>query len=392
MSTSPPASADAGGSTGSGSSSPAPPGGTDLESSTTLTANSTLRGGSRKPLAHSLLDLPGRLLGDVPNAVDTAVEPPGPGDPAADGRPGFLTELRTASMPVVPSALISALLAVGIASAFAKLDLPTLLLLAGVVVVSQCVIAVLLVSRRRREELEQRSRQLAGFQMALLSALLRTLDMRDRMTARHSAAVARYARELAASAGLSAEEQELAHSAGLLHDIGKFVLPDEVLKTRGVLTDEDWEQIKRHPYEGARIVSQIDGYTPVGDIILAHHERLDGTGYPRGLKGDEIPVVARIIAVCDTYDAMTARDSYREPRSSFEAIAEMRRVAGTQLDPDLVEHFVQLLANKTLAYRHGEDADFEAELALDKRIHDYVSQTSTAAGPAKSTPSRTTAA
>ena len=135
---------------------------------------------------------------------------------------------------------------------------------------------------------------------------------------------------------------------------------------------DDWDQIKRHPYEGARIVSQIDGYRPVGEIILAHHERLDGLGYPRGLAGDQIPVIARILAVADTYDAMTARDSYGSPKSSFEAIAELRRVSGTQLDGDLVELFAEMLADKDLAYRHGEDADFEAELALDKRIHDYV--------------------
>jgi putative nucleotidyltransferase with HDIG domain len=221
-------------------------------------------------------------------------------------------------------------------------------------------------------ELEQRAKQLAGFQVALLGALLRTLDLRDRMTARHSAAVARYSRELATRAGLSEDEQELAHTAGLLHDIGKFVLPDQILKSRGRLLPDDWDQIKRHPYEGARIVSQIDGYRPVGDIILAHHERLDGLGYPRGLVGEQIPVTARILAIADAYDAMTARDSYGTPKSSFEAVAELRRVSGTQLDGELVELFIDMLSDKDLAYRHGEDADFEAELALDKRIHDYV--------------------
>jgi putative nucleotidyltransferase with HDIG domain len=192
------------------------------------------------------------------------------------------------------------------------------------------------------------------------------------MTARHSAAVARYARGIAASAGLSDVEQELAHSAGLLHDIGKFVLPDRILKGRTKLTEADWEQIRKHPYEGARIVSQIDGYRPVSEIILAHHERLDGLGYPRGLQGEEIPVISRIIAVADTYDVMTARDSYRDPVSSYEAIEELRRVSGSQLDPRFVEIFIELLADKDLAYRHGEDADFERELALDSRIHDYV--------------------
>jgi putative nucleotidyltransferase with HDIG domain len=188
--------------------------------------------------------------------------------------------------------------------------------------------------------------------------------------------VARYSREIAAQAGLSADDQELVHSAALLHDIGKFVLPDSILKSgRRKLTDAEWEEIKKHPYEGARIVSQIDGYQPIGEVILAHHERIDGKGYPRGLAGDEIPELARVISVADTYDVMTARDTYREPVSSYEAVIELRRVAGTQLDARFVEAFVAVLDGKDLAYRHGEDADFEAELALDKRIHDYVQAT-----------------
>ncbi len=119
-------------------------------------------------------------------------------------------------------------------------------------------------------------------------------------------------------------------------------------------------------------MSEIDGYQPVGDIILAHHERIDGLGYPRGIQGDEIPVISRIISVADTYDVMTARDSYREPVSSLEAIEELRRVSGSQLDGRFVEIFISMLENQDLTYRHGEDADFEAELALDRRIRDYV--------------------
>jgi putative nucleotidyltransferase with HDIG domain len=284
----------------------------------------------------------------------------------------LVARIRRSFLPIVPSEIAAAVLTIAMVFAYDQVGLPAVAMFGIVLLTFQYLLGELLLSQERADELEVRAKQLAGFQVALLSALLRTLDLRDRMTARHSAAVARYSRELAARAGLSEEDQELAHTAGLLHDIGKFVLPDEVLKARGTLTEDDWEQIKRHPYEGARIVSQIDGYTPVGDIILAHHERPDGLGYPRGISGDEIPVIARVLAVADAYDAMTARDSYREPRSSFEAIAEMRRVAGTQLDPELVEHFVAMLADKTLAYRHGEDADFEAELALDKRIHDYV--------------------
>ena len=287
-------------------------------------------------------------------------------------RSSLRTRIRTTFVPILPSELAAALLVVGITFAYTHLGLPAVALFAVVLLVFQYLVGQLLLSQDRAIELERRAKQLAGFQVALLGALLRTLDLRDRMTARHSAAVARYSRELAAAAGMSEEDQELAHTAGLLHDIGKFVLPDEILKSRGRLLPDDWDQIKRHPYEGARIVSQIDGYRPVGDIIMAHHERIDGLGYPRGLVGDQIPFIARILAVVDAYDAMTARDSYGSPKSSFEAIAELRRVAGTQLDGDLVELFVGMLSDKDLAYRHGEDADFEAELALDKRIHDYV--------------------
>jgi putative nucleotidyltransferase with HDIG domain len=241
-----------------------------------------------------------------------------------------------------------------------------------VLIAFQGLIGALLVSQERAEALELRAKQLAGFQVALLSALLRTLDLRDRMTARHSAAVARYSREVAAAAGLSEEEQDLVHTAALLHDIGKFILPDRILKGNAELNETDWEQIRKHPEEGARIVSQIDGYRPVGEIIIAHHERIDGLGYPRGLEGEEIPQLSRIIAVCDTYDVMTARDSYRNPVSSFDATAELRRIAGTQLDARFVDVFLEVLADKDVAYRHGEDADFERELALDRRIHDYV--------------------
>jgi putative nucleotidyltransferase with HDIG domain len=290
------------------------------------------------------------------------------------------TKARRALAPLLPSELASALLAVGVAYLYVQLGLPTVALFAVVVIVFQYLIGALLVSQHRADELELRAKQLAGFQVALLSALLRTLDLRDRMTARHSAAVARYAREIAAAAGLSEEEQELVHTAGLLHDIGKFILPDRILKGNEELTEADWVEIRKHPYEGARIVSEIDGYQPVGEIILAHHERLDGLGYPQSLRDDEIPRLSKVIAVADTYDVLTARDSYRQPVSTYEAIGELRRSAGTQLDPTYVEILAELLVDKDLPYRHGEDADFETELALDRRIHEYATAGTTTRG------------
>lgn len=275
-------------------------------------------------------------------------------------------------IPILPSELATALLAVGIAFAYYEIGLVTIAMFGVVLLIFQYLLGALLTSRERAQELERRAHQLAGFQVGLLSALMRTLDLRDRMTARHSAAVARYARELARRAGMSEKEQELAHTAGLLHDIGKFILPDSILKADTPLTEDDWDQIKRHPAEGARIVAGIDGYGPVSEIILAHHERMDGLGYPSGLIGEQIPPIARIIAVVDTYDVMTARDSYREPRPPVEAIAELRAVAGTQLDPFFVELFIEILEEQRLSFRHGSDADFEAELNLERRINRHA--------------------
>jgi len=111
----------------------------------------------------------------------------------------------------------------------------------------------------------------------------------------------------------------------------------------------------------------------VANIVLAHHERIDGTGYPNGMAGESIPLIARMISVCDTYDVMTSRDSYRKPVTSQTAIAELRRVSGTQLDGELVEKFIEILESKDVAYRHGEDADFETELALERRVTEYAS-------------------
>lgn len=272
--------------------------------------------------------------------------------------------------PVLPSELASALLAVGVAFIYMQIGIAAIVLFGIVLVMFQYLLGQLLLSQQREQDLDRRTHELASFQVGMLSALLRTLDLRDQMTARHSAAVARYSRAIAQRAGFSRVDEELVHIAALLHDIGKFALPDRILKANVPLTEEDWMLIRRHPQQGARVAGSVDGYGPVAEIILAHHERIDGKGYPRGLGGDEIPAMARIISVADTYDVMTARDSYRTPVSSFEAIQELKRVSGEQLDAGFVEIFVELLEGKSLSFRHGEDADFEQELSLDARIEE----------------------
>jgi putative nucleotidyltransferase with HDIG domain len=289
------------------------------------------------------------------------------------GGKGLFNKVRTALIPLLPSELAAAMMTVGVAYIYHAIGIAGVALFGIVLVTFQYLLGALLLSQERAEQLENRTKQLASFQVGMLSALLRTLDLRDQMTARHSAAVARYSRAIAKRAGLSRQEQELVHIAALLHDIGKFILPDRILKANVPLTDEDWMLIKRHPQQGARVVSALDGYGPVADIILAHHERIDGKGYPRGLTGDEIPVLARIISVSDTYDVMTARDSYRTPMSSNDAIQELRRVAGKQLDAEFVEFFIELLDAKDVSFQHAEAADFEKELALEARIAETAS-------------------
>lgn len=278
-------------------------------------------------------------------------------------------QVRRALVPILPSELASALLAVGTVFLYVEAGLAAIAMLGVILLTFQYLLGALLLSQKRADELDLRARQLAGFQATLLSALLRTLDLRDRMTARHSAAVARYSRDIAVRAGLGPDEQELAHTAGLLHDIGKFVFPDELLTSTGPLSEEDWEQLRRHPHEGARIVSQVDGYGPVGEVILAHHERIDGLGYPRGLNGEEIPVVARVVAVADAYDVLTAHDSYKRPLPWEEAAEELRRGSGTQFDGRFVEALIEVLEGRDLSYRHGDDVDLETELTLGHLLH-----------------------
>jgi putative nucleotidyltransferase with HDIG domain len=290
-------------------------------------------------------------------------------------RNSFFEKLRTVLLPLLPSELAAALMAVGVVFTYNKIGLAGVAMFGIVLVTFQYLLGALLQSLERARELEVRTKQLASFQVGMLSALLRTLDLRDQMTARHSAAVARYSRAIAHRVGLSRQEEELVHISALLHDIGKFILPDRILKANVPLTDEDWMLIKRHPQQGARVVSALDGYGPVAEVILAHHERIEGMGYPRGLEGDEIPRLSRIISVADTYDVMTARDSYRTPMSSYDAIAELRRVAGEQLDAEFVEIFIELIEGNDVTFQHSEASDFEKELALESRIAETASPT-----------------
>ncbi len=277
-------------------------------------------------------------------------------------------QVRDLFIPMQPGQMAMGVLAATLAVAYTNLGLPALFGLILVLVLFQYLTAALLRSEDRADQLDARSRQLATLQLGVLSTLIETLALRDRSTARHAAAVARYAGNLAREAGCSESEQELAHTAGLLHDIGKFVLPDSILHAE-VLSDDDWAVIRRHPQDGATLVGRLDGYGPVADAILYHHEHIDGSGYPAGLIGNEIPLASRILAICSIYDTLTARDTYRSPMTPQDAMTELRRVAGRHLDAELVETFIAMLLREDPAeLARGEDADFAAELAFESRV------------------------
>ena len=260
-----------------------------------------------------------------------------------------------------PSAVINVALTVAGAAIYVEVGL------AGIAFALAAVLAFsymgyLLAQSRARSE------QYVSLSWGVLAGLLRALDVRDQRAARHAAAVARFARDMTDALGMDEQQQELAHTAGLLHDIGHFALSDRVAQRGLTLTDEDWIAIQQHPVLGADILRDLGMYGPVAEIVLTHHERVDGRGYPDGLVGDQIPEIAKIIAVAEVYDTLTAADTYRTRMSSFEALNELRRVAGTQLDADYVEVLAGLLSGEGVEYRHADAADFDTELDMERRI------------------------
>jgi diguanylate cyclase (GGDEF)-like protein/putative nucleotidyltransferase with HDIG domain len=172
------------------------------------------------------------------------------------------------------------------------------------------------------------------------ASLAKAVDARDTYTGKHSEAVAELSARIAMRLGLDAEQVELTRLAGSLHDLGKLAIPEEILRKPGELTDSERLVLERHPQIGFRMLDSL-GVDPVADLVLHHHERWDGAGYPDGLPADAIPLGARIIFVADAFHAMTSDRVYRPRLSHDEAIAELRRCSGTQFDPAIVRAFIE---------------------------------------------------
>jgi HD-GYP domain-containing protein (c-di-GMP phosphodiesterase class II) len=273
-------------------------------------------------------------------------------------------------LPLLPAELAAGALATILVVTYASVGPPALFAAIVLLLIFRHLMVALLRSEDRAEQLQARSRQLVGLQLGVLRTLVRALGMRDRTSGRHAAAVALYAKALAVELGCNEEEQDTIHSAGLLHEIGKFTWPDRVLHAN-VIEDKDLGLVKNHPQEGSILVGALDGYGPVADVILYHRERVDGGGYPAGLIGKEIPLGARAIAICSTYDTITASDGYRSPMPPQEAMEELRHAAGNgQFDPELVETFITVLERKGPAF--AQDADFETELEFERRVREMA--------------------
>jgi putative nucleotidyltransferase with HDIG domain len=196
--------------------------------------------------------------------------------------------------------------------------------------------------------------------MSFAAALVATLDARDEYTAGHSAAVAIYSRDIARRMGLDESEQQMAHLAGLVHDIGKIGLPPGLLEKAGPLTLDERRVMQEHSEIGERILVNVDTYSEIAHIVRHHHERVDGNGYPDGLTEFETPLLARIIAVADAYNAMTSDRPYREAMPSRVARMRLAQAVGTQFDTSVVAAFEAILATAEESYRVGQSADFNS--------------------------------
>jgi diguanylate cyclase (GGDEF)-like protein/putative nucleotidyltransferase with HDIG domain len=212
------------------------------------------------------------------------------------------------------------------------------------------------VYRGRIEDERRHVQETSDLHLATIEALARAIDAKDQTTQPHIRRVQIFAARLAEAAGLSPEEVQGVKTAALLHDIGKLAVPEHILSKPGPLTQEEFQKIRVHPLVGAEIIAAVPFPYPVAPLILSHHERWDGKGYPQGLARDHIPMGARILTVVDYYDAVTTERPYHRPLPQETAIAMLKHESGRALDPQLVTTFIDLLPTLTTEFEHSEPA------------------------------------
>jgi len=220
---------------------------------------------------------------------------------------------------------------------------------------------------RRNERLALRNERMA-LQAAALA--VSAIDLKDNYTARHSAAVAQWATDIAETLELSRHEVNVTHLASLMHDVGKIGVPDEVLNAAGKLDPVGWALVETHCQNGEKLLHNVDDFGQLAQVVLYHHERYDGRGYPMGVGGEEIPLISRIICVADSYSAMVSDRPYRAKLSTQVAKSELVANKGTQFDPRVVDTFLALLEQHDDDYQRGEHVDFNVEFQKVKFLRE----------------------
>ena len=211
------------------------------------------------------------------------------------------------------------------------------------------------------------------------AVLLRVLTERSPALGEHVDGVALLAERTAAALGMGDEQRTAVRQAAVLHDIGKAAVPDAILHKPGPLDDDEWAFMRRHTIIGERIMQAAPALSAAAPLVRSSHEKLDGTGYPDGLAHEEIPLGARIIAVCDAYDAMISDRAYRRALSHDAAVAELRRCAGTQFDPQVVQAFIATLGSHALAVAAGRDQSLSTATAPSGPLAQHVRRTQSTA-------------
>jgi putative two-component system response regulator len=212
----------------------------------------------------------------------------------------------------------------------------------------------------------ERTRELKDSRIDVIRRLGFASEYRDNETGMHIMRMSRYAAELARALGMSAEDCELVLTTSPLHDVGKIAIPDRILLKPGPLTPDEWEIMKTHAEIGGRLLSGgSSAFLSMAEMIaLTHHERWDGSGYPRGLKGEDIPLVGRICSVCDVFDALTSERPYKKAWSFEDAIKEIARLSGASFDPKVVEVFLSLIPQMRQIYQDVDQLSIDATRRL----------------------------
>ena len=274
-------------------------------------------------------------------------------------RSGAATDVLRTLAPLVLAAvpLYMPIVAV-LALAYAQISPWTLVVFFVPAIAAQRLFAMYQHQRRLAEDLASVNVRLERANLSFATALVATLDARDRYTAGHSAAVAIYARDIVNRLGLSDDQQQLAHVCGLVHDIGKVGLRPGLLEKPGALTLSERREMEEHSEIGERILAKVEDYAEIAHIVRHHHERWDGQGYPDGLHADEIPLIARIISTADAYNAMTSDRPYRDAMPSRVARLRLAQGADSQFDTAVVAAFEAILAGADEDYRLATRYDF----------------------------------